>query len=113
MSDREDEIEARWLAAKPGPWRLDQSDRDETRHDVRHRGGGLVCERLDPKDAEAIARAPDDVSWLVKEVRRLRREVFRLGGDTQDGTIGKSRQGEITLATFKVQRPEDDDEEQG
>jgi hypothetical protein len=107
MTDRLDEIEARWRATKPSPWTKVRSGPDGVRTELRHRGGGLVCERLDEADAEALAHAPDDVAWLLREVRQLRRQLFDLRGD--EGTMGKSRQGEITLATFKIESPDEDD----
>ena len=84
MPDWLDEIEARWSAAIPGPYRLEGAkwalgtDPDETI------SGALVAKvgwigsvqgRCTRATALALAAAPEDVARLVTEVRRLRGDV--------------------------------------
>lgn len=55
-------ISARWSEATPGPW-----------HNFA--GGvtiGGVMNRFTPQDAEAISHAPEDIQFLLDEVKRLR-----------------------------------------
>ena len=66
-----DEIERRWEAATPGPWKVDTYFDDYIDWHWRMEGP-------DPRsdaDVAAIAAAPADVARLLAEVRRLRAEV--------------------------------------
>jgi len=74
VSDRLDEIRARWAAATPGPW---EARVHEGLWAICHPHGWIMdgCDSIprgDGPDAVAIAAAPEDVAWLVGEVERLR-----------------------------------------
>jgi hypothetical protein len=105
MTDRLNEIQARWAKAQPGPWRAEWIDeemsegavciphphhdicRDTVPVEVLHSEPGLTvaaadgaklctvsvgCFDGDASDAAAIAAAPEDIRWLVREVNELR-----------------------------------------
>ena len=107
MADRFDEIHKRWRLTTPGPWT--RARRLEARFAVRARGEDVGV-GLREADAEAVAAAPEDVAWLLDEVRHLRSINKRLRAQLglEEETVGKSRQGDTTLATFKIEKPTDD-----
>ena len=91
MTDRLTEIEARAKAATPGPWHATDNWYDGPLHGVASADGhefvGIshgerptteVNEAQEKADATFIAAAPDDIAWLVAEVKRLRDELCRV-----------------------------------
>lgn len=97
--DRLEEIEARWARTTPGPWEIEEGEYEghpyETPDGPSLHSTGVAAEILGPdlvfryatngdcpsqyggKDrinanAEAISRSPEDVAWLIAEVKRLR-----------------------------------------
>lgn len=79
MADRLSDIRARWAAlASPAPWQV-----DETGAAVLSATGATVAThsvdgwwagtgpQLAPEDAAAIAHAPEDVAFLLREIERL------------------------------------------
>ena len=68
MADRTDEIRARLEAATPGPW-----ERNNQHTKQRGIAGplGLCATAWEDGDAEFIAHAPDDVTWLLSRVEEL------------------------------------------
>jgi hypothetical protein len=82
VTDRLAEIEERWRKATDDveePWfdAYPLGGFRKTPADVRGDGvsrGTLVAANVRPICAEAIAAAPEDIAWLVAEVKRLRGE---------------------------------------
>lgn len=88
MSDRIEEIRARWAKATPGPW---QWDGDPVQPDAlcAHEAEVTIFEAVDnynnaamrwpnPKrvaDQSAIAHAPDDIAYLLAELEQERKVV--------------------------------------
>jgi hypothetical protein len=78
MSDRLAEIEARWKAATPGPWKVEVRGNTVKSHAIVAGDGWTnVCCGIRPAtgNATAIAYAQDDVAYLLAEVRRLREQA--------------------------------------
>ena len=105
MFDRFVEIQRAWREAADAGWKVSRSK--------DHRGAVIdaedepVCEASDAAHAQLIARAPADIKWLCAEVQRLKDE---LDSATSSGeVVGKSRDGDITLAKFKIVKPTDDE----
>lgn len=88
MTDRLQEIEERWEGATPGPWKI-RGPEDSYLYDFVHILGpneeNILVEPTshsvsgswstgDATDAtyQAVAAAPEDIAWLVAEVKRLR-----------------------------------------
>lgn len=75
--DRLAEIEARLAAAKPGPWGYaSMFEPDGVTHIISlvfTKQNRDVAEAKFLSDAVFIAHAPDDVRWLVDEVKRLQK----------------------------------------
>ncbi len=80
MSDRLAEIEARWKAATPGPWKASTYFDDYVDWYWNIEGP----EPRNDADVAAIAAAPDDVSYLLAEVRRLRAETSARAWRSED-----------------------------
>lgn len=95
---RLDEIEARWQEATPGPW-VTGGNRGELRggtavftthpHESSRYRSHVQCiaevadgwgDERGRTNAQAIAAAPEDIAWLVAEVRRLQRELEGVQG---------------------------------
>jgi len=82
MSDRLEEIRARWEAVKSEkPWRTDDTGAAVVAADgstvATHSVDGWWAgsgPQLHPEDAAAIAAAPADVAWLLGEIVRLRQK---------------------------------------
>lgn len=82
--DRLSEIEARWQRATPGPWMVNPRSIGPVDDPVIQGPDGTYvaqtsydtqswsCKHDVAADTVAIAAAPDDIAWLIAEVRRLR-----------------------------------------
>lgn len=79
-ADRLDEIREIWAKATPGPWA-------RTICKVHERNGDMIASCCVQEDgivpqtklnAAAIAAAPDQISWLIAEVERLRKRCDEL-----------------------------------
>jgi hypothetical protein len=81
VSDKLDEIEWRLMEGTVGPWEQDGCDVLANIGSDDDPDVVLVADCLhDDADARFIAHAPDDIAWLVAEVRRLRGQNRRLQG---------------------------------
>lgn len=79
-----EELEARALAASPGPWRSLLEGRDHTSGssfimtgEGAARGDDIELTGATPADFDFIAHARQDIPRLVAEVRALRAELHR------------------------------------
>lgn len=77
------EIEKRLNAATPGPWERDcflVTEKGYVRHPYRqicHTGQGMRRDGAESeRNANFIAHAWEDIELLLREVRRLQRELF-------------------------------------
>ena len=78
MTDRLTEIEARLGAATLGPWSVNNPSTDV--YEIRDADDLLVADiddigSEDDVCAEFIAHSPEDIKWLVEEVKRLRERL--------------------------------------
>jgi len=109
--DRLHEIAKRWAEVGGAQWRSVRSagGTEPWAFSVTGKGGRPVCMCESQAVANAVAESPEDVRWLLEELQRVTRELEELKAEAA-GTkvIGKSRDGEITLATFKLQEPKDE-----
>lgn len=107
MTDKLEEIRKRWAKATPGPWRrvkqepcaavaVDHWDIYVDGSDGPFCVADAVIEH--EPDAAAIAGAPEDVAWLVAEVKRLRNKV------QLERTIGDRRTRSMVAAQSEVER---------
>ena len=112
MFDRLDEIERRWRFVGSRPWQKASHPEGKKGYRIRDGDETTIAYVPDPNLAEALARASTDMSWLLDEVATLRKQVRELGaGGGARQVVGKSRQADITLATFKIEGVETPDDE--
>lgn len=78
MSTTLEEIEARWKAATPGPWRgsTDPIPRiDDARNNPVYWCDSYESYPICADDLHAIAAAPTDIAWLIAECREATRAM--------------------------------------
>ncbi|MCU0686581.1 MAG: hypothetical protein MUF34_30765 [Polyangiaceae bacterium] len=93
MTNRIDEIKAKWAAASPRPWKRGTGYEQSDPGNYVYSGcGAIVCAQQDgtdcdlrTEDAIAIADAPADVAFLLEEVERLTMALA-----TWDGPVAAS-----------------------
>jgi hypothetical protein len=114
MFDRLLEIERRWVVLPVGIWRSDDRGPEALPHRVVADDplgeSSVVCASESVDVAEAVRHAPDDIAWLIREVRELRDERDALKAEAEGKLlVGKSRErGDVTLATYKIEKPDDE-----
>lgn len=114
MFDRLLEIERRWVVLPVGIWRGDDRGPEALPHRVVADDplgeSAVVCASGNVDVVEAVREAPDDIAWLIREVRELRDERDELKAKAEGKMlIGKSRErGDVTLATYKIEYPDEE-----
>lgn len=114
MFDRLLEIERRWVVLPVGIWRGDDRGPEALPHRVVSDDplgeSAVVCASDSADVVEAVRQAPDDIAWLIREVRELRDERDALKAEVEGKLlVGKSRErGDVTLATYKIEKPDDE-----
>lgn len=111
MFDRIDEIERRWRFAASQPWQIAQHPEGRLGYRLRDHEENTMAYVPDSSVAEALRHAASDVAWLMAEVATLRNQIREMAVGGGAHVLGKSRQADITLATFKLEGVEEDDEE--
>ena len=106
MFDRFVEIQRAWHEAQDAKWSLQQIVGDsEYGFAVTDGGDDTICQSSTETRAKLIARAPEDIQWLCAEIQRLKEELETATSSGE--VVGKSRDGDITLAKFKIAKPKD------
>jgi len=90
--DRLEEIEERWAKTTPGPWAVNDANDAGELYVGRANDNGdwfaiveftyQIWEERVREDADAIAAAPQDIAWLIAEVKRTREELEQANRNT-------------------------------